>query len=427
MKILPLAAALLSLASASAWAQAPPDAPPTPPPAPINDPLVRRGAYDRPYLLRMGTGSIDVALGGYVDLVGSYLRNDGVSNGFTGEARRFNLFVTSRIANFIRLTSEIEFEHGAQEIALETAAVDLLFHHAFNLRAGILLSPIGRFNLTHDSPLYDVIDRPLVSTRIIPATLSEMGGGFFGALYPGGHKLTYEAYVVNGLGDGVIAAEGTRIAQGKRDDRFSADNNGVPSVVARVGYAAPPRPGRQIELGLSFYSGVYNTYQRDGLTVADPKWLHIVAWDGDFVLGPVTLRGELAYAHIDLPPGLTALHASDQLGLYFEVSGAVFQVARRPAWFRVRLPEFFDQAALFLVARVDYVDLNLNTRTAPAAGGGTAALAAGDETTRLTVGLSLRPVPATALRVCYQHEWRTDPLGNPHRGGGVQLGLASYF
>jgi pheromone shutdown-related protein TraB len=85
-----------------------------------------------------------------------------------------------------------------EEINLETALVDVLFHTAVNLRAGILLSPIGRFNIAHDSPRYDIIERPLVSTEIIPSTLSEVGLGFFGALYPtqfdriyAGHRLDY--------------------------------------------------------------------------------------------------------------------------------------------------------------------------------------------------------------------------------------------
>lgn len=373
------------------------------------EPMVRRGMYDRPYLLRIGSASTDVALGGYFELVGSYLQQNGVSDGFTAEARRFNIFLTSKIADRLRLTSELEFEHGTQGIGLETAALDVLLHHGFNLRGGIVLVPIGKFNIAHDAPLYDVIDRPLVSTLIIPATLSEVGGGIFGALYPGGHKLTYEAYVINGLTDGVVAAEGTRIAAGKQGPRFQKDNNGQPAVSARLGYALPPRRLFRLETALSFYSGTYNTFAADGLTLDDPRWLHILAYDLEASLGPVTVRGELAYARIDLPSSLTERHGAEQLGLYCEAIGTFLQ----------RKLLVFPRAALAAVARLDWVDLNRSSRPSGEP--------LGDETTRLTVGLSFRPAPGTSLRVGYRYEWITDLLGNPVRGGGFQLGMASYF
>ena len=49
-----------------------------------------------------------------------------------------------------------------------------------NYRGGIILSPLGKFNLVHDSPLQDLTERPMVSRFIIPTTLSESGMGFFG-------------------------------------------------------------------------------------------------------------------------------------------------------------------------------------------------------------------------------------------------------
>jgi hypothetical protein len=386
------------------------DLPIGPQPGALRDePQVRRGIYDRPYLMRLGSISNDVAIGGYLDLAGSYLQRDGVSDGFSAEARRFNIFLTSRIADFLRLSSELEFEHGAEEISLEFAALDVLLHHTLNLRAGVLLVPIGKFNIAHDSPLYDVVDRPLVSTRIIPATFSDVGGGLFGTFYPGGHKLTYEAYVINGLQSGVIAAEGTRLAAGKGAGRFEKDNNGQPAVTARVGYATPPRRWFNLEMAGSFYSGAYNQFQGDGLVFDDPRWLHIAAYDAEASVGPVTVRGELAYAWIDLPPALTALHGGNQFGFYGEIIGTFFK----------RSLLMFQRAALLGVLRVDYVDLNRGRRA-----DGTAI---GDETWRLTAGLSFRPVPATSLRVAYLHEWVTDLLGNPGRAGGVQLGIATYF
>ena len=77
-------------------------------------------------------------------------------------------FIYADITEHVKFASEIEIEHGIRgageiEISLEFAHIDYLVNEPFNIRAGILLIPIGKFNLLHDSPLNDLTDRPLVS------------------------------------------------------------------------------------------------------------------------------------------------------------------------------------------------------------------------------------------------------------------------
>ena len=57
--------------------------------------------------------------------------------------------------------SEIEFEDGAKEIGIEFASLDLEFSPQLNLRAGIILNPIGSFNQNHDGPKWEFVDRPV--------------------------------------------------------------------------------------------------------------------------------------------------------------------------------------------------------------------------------------------------------------------------
>ncbi|MFT5859139.1 MAG: hypothetical protein ACI865_001236, partial [Flavobacteriaceae bacterium] len=54
------------------------------------------------------------------------------------------------------MLAELEFEHGTEEIALETALLDFELHSAFNFRAGIILPQIGMFNVNHDSPKWQI-------------------------------------------------------------------------------------------------------------------------------------------------------------------------------------------------------------------------------------------------------------------------------
>jgi hypothetical protein len=46
-----------------------------------------------------------------------------------------------------------------EEITLETAILDFEIHELLTLRAGVILSPLGRFNLAHDSPANDLVER----------------------------------------------------------------------------------------------------------------------------------------------------------------------------------------------------------------------------------------------------------------------------
>src|SRR5687768_5937908 len=63
---------------------------------------------------------------------------------------RFVLLVTHRFSDRIRFVSELELEHAlvegleeAGELELEQAYVDFLLSRSFNLRAGMMLVPVG--------------------------------------------------------------------------------------------------------------------------------------------------------------------------------------------------------------------------------------------------------------------------------------------
>ena len=152
-------------------------------------------------------------VGGYMDIQYRSQRKGSIENGYGGltnnfDQQRFVPFIFADITEHVKFASEIEIEHGIREeggpdreleFGLEFAHIDYLVKEPFNLRAGILLLPIGKFNLLHDSPLNDLTDRPLVSQFIIPTTVAETGAGFYGTIYPGRTgKVDYEFYVTTG-------------------------------------------------------------------------------------------------------------------------------------------------------------------------------------------------------------------------------------
>ncbi len=367
--------------------------------------LAQQGLYDRPFIGSVASTSI----GGYIEGNTNYFVEDGVSEGFSMELRRFNVFLFSQVSPRVRFLAELEFEHGTEEIALETALIDFQVRPELVVRAGIILPPLGFFNQNHDSPQWDFVERPLVSTDIIPSTLSEVGGGIYGRIARGGLLLSYDAYLTNGLGESVVGngVGRTDIPSGKHEELFGEDNNGSPAVSLRL---AARRPSLG-EVGVSYYGGYYNTYRREGIEVDDKRWLGIAALDLGFRVGPAAVRGELAHASIDVPPGMTELFGDRQWGAHLDVVV--------PVW-RPRLLGY-ENATVFAALRVERVDYNAGTFESTG-------LSIGDEVTAIVPGISFRPTAGTVFRANYRYHWTTDFPGNdPARMAGFQLGFATYF
>ena len=366
---------------------------------------VQGSIYRRPFI--GGTGQ--TSIGGYAEGNTNYFVADGVTDGFSMELRRFNIFLFSAIGPRLRFISELEFEHGTEEIALETALLDFQVDPAFVVRAGILLPPIGGFNQNHDSPRWEFVDRPLVSTRIIPSTLSEVGVGAYGRVPLRIGTLTYDAYLTNGLGDGVVQNnEGrTLLAAGKRAEQFEEDNNGSPALSGRL---ALQRRGLG-EVGVSFYSAIYNSFRVEGVTVDARRRLALSAFDANVSVGTLSLRGEIAAARVDVPESLAEVFGSKQWGAHLDAAIPVW----RPKILGLR------NAVLNAALRAEYVDYNTGTFR-------TTARPIRDDVLALVPGLTFHPVAGTVFKVNYRRQWTRDLLGNAtSRLGGYQVGMATYF
>ena len=124
---------------------------------------------------------------------------DGITEGFSMELRRFNVLplLAGQPTRPLHLRAGIRARHRGDRARDRPGR--LAAEPAFTVRAGILLPPVGYFNQNHDSPRWDFIDRPLVSTEIVPATLSEIGVGVLWKALPAGWTLTYDLYLTNGV------------------------------------------------------------------------------------------------------------------------------------------------------------------------------------------------------------------------------------
>lgn len=366
---------------------------------------VQDGIYNRPFIGSVGK----TAIGGYVEGNTNSFVEDGIPEGFGFELRRFNIFLFSNISERVKLISELEFEHGTEEIALETALIDFEVNPALILRGGIILPPIGAYNINHDSPQWEFVERPLVSTEIIPTTLSEVGGGVHGKFFPGSLTLSYDAYLSNGLGDGIVLNEESRthLAGGKSEDQFAEDNNGSPAFSGRLAVSHY----NWGELGFSYYGGVYNTFRIEGDIIDKKRSVNIFAIDYTASIWRAELKGEIAWASIDLQDNLDEVFGEEQWGGHLDIIV--------PVWKPDLLS--YENSVLNVNLRLERVDFNRGTFSST---GGKIY----DETNAIVPGVSFRPTDDTVFRFNYIRRWHKDLVGNPvSKTAGVQFGFATYF
>jgi hypothetical protein len=336
-----------------------------------NRPAVAGGPSDKPHLRESARGTV---IGGYIDH--ELFWND-EKKAF--DQHRFIPFIHGEVSDRIHVMAEIEFEHGGLvkgsgasdgEIKLEFATLDISFAESFTYRGGIVLSPLGKFNLIHDSPLNDFTNRPLVAREIVPTTLAEAGMGFFGTVYPGeATVLGYELYLVNGFNE----AAGARIRSGRGSHK--TDNNEEKSLVGRLNYS----PFLGLDLGGSFHVGAYDD--------AGDHNLSIFAVDASYNRGPFDFMGEFASASVD------GVAADSRSGYYAQVG---YHFLPGP------LPQFPN--SIFTASfRYDHLDLDIS-----------------DET-RLTFGLNFRPEEETVMKLDYEIYDQDEDRS------GLIFSVASYF
>ncbi|MFT3844858.1 MAG: hypothetical protein QM725_07400 [Lacibacter sp.] len=365
--------------------------------------------YNRPFLQ---LGKLPVALGGYAEANYQYLQEDGITEGHQFQMRRLTLFVSSSIAKRIKFLSEIEFEDGTKEINIKFASVDFEFAPLLNLRAGVVMNPIGAFNQNHDGPKWEFVDRPISATQMLPATWSNVGFGIFGKKYTKDWVYAYEAYLTNGFDDKIIdnAENKTFLPASKENkDRFEESFNGSPLFTGKVAVR-----NRNIgELGLSYMGGIYNKYEEDGLELDEKRKVNVYAVDFNTTLPKLNtyINAEWAWVNVNVPDTYTEQFGRKQQGGFIDFVQPVF-----------KKPLFgFDKSVINAALRLEYVDWNKGTFKST---GGNIS----DELFSIVPAISWRPTAQTVIRLNYRYNWQKDILGNPPaKLAGFQFGVSTYF
>ena len=197
-----------------------------------------------------------LSIGGYGEASAIFFvgDNEGPSKrNNVGDLVRFVTYIGYKFTDWIIMNSEIEFEHAttsstttssAGSVSVEFANLDFLLTEPANIRAGLVLMPMGFLNEVHEPPFYFGNLRPEVEQRIIPTTWRELGVGLHGTILPG---LTYRTYAVNSLNAKGFSKTNIRGARQSGNRALFEDLGWT----ARVDYT--PIPGLQV--GGSFFWG----------------------------------------------------------------------------------------------------------------------------------------------------------------------------
>lgn len=387
-------------------------------------------------------------VGGYMDIQFRSQSKASIENGYGGttnsfDQQRFVPFIYADITEHVKFASEIEIEHGIREdstqgveIGLEFAQIDYLVKELFNIRAGILLLPVGKFNLLHDSPLNDLTDRPLVSRFVIPSTMSETGAGFYGTFYPGRtSKVDYELYFTTGPcsydSDGTPRVNEESGTRGSRQRKCPADdgldiNNGK-AIVGRLAFS--PMLGMEVAGSGYFGNGAPNSSYNP---------LSIVAVDWTLQRGPFELIGEAAWAYargnsraitgntIGFAPGslLTGIPGNSGPGIPPQRSSGFYIQGNyhfMPAFLTNLSPKRFGEGSTFTaVIRYDRVNTDLDNFNGTGGSG---------NLQQISFGLNYRPIEDAVFKISYQYQ----PMAfNPNTGqrihdNAIVISAATYF
>ncbi|MBE99680.1 hypothetical protein [Flavobacterium coralii] len=375
----------------------------------VKNALNMDAVYDRPFL---GISKLPVSVGGYAEVNWQRLSTDGVSEGHQFEFRRMTLFVSSTISTRIKFLSELEFEEGGNEIAIEFAAIDMELIPLANLRAGIILNPIGSFNQNHDGPKWEFTDRPISSTEMLPSTWSNAGFGIYGKEYSKDWMCGYELYFSGSFDDRIIDNNLGRTslpASKLNPERFEAINSGIPLFTGKVSV----RNSKYGELGVSYMGGVFNKFEEDGLALDKKRKVDIYALDYNNTLPWIDtfITAEWAWVRVDVPETFGQQYGSRQMGGFADI---VQPIIRRKIldW---------ENASVNLACRFEYVDYNVGKFNETGHN-------IGDQLWSIMPAISFRPSARTVLRLNYRILEATDLIGNPPSlTKGFSFGLSTYF
>jgi len=314
------------------------------------------------------------------------------------DALRGVLYVGYKFTDRIIFNSEFEFEHGrtgtvtgvpqekSGSVATEFMYLDFLLSNPINVRAGMVLIPLGFLTELHEPPTFHGAMKPDVERIILPSIWRDNGAGIFGKPLT---DVEYRLYLVSSLfSKGFSADKG--IAGGRQQGTFSISED--IALTGRIDYRGMPG----LIIGGAFFFGDTGQRQTHDLKATGNRLPDSRAslWDfhAEANIKGLEIRGVYAGGTIG-----DVSQLNQALGLTGTKSiGEEFYGWYLDAGYDI-LPHFIDGTTQALIPYIIYERYNTQEEVPS----GYTADPANDRTTT-TFGISYKPHPLVALKGDYQ-------------------------
>ncbi len=323
-----------------------------------------------------------VTVGGYGEIT---------YNGETGknaemDVQRLVLLFGYKFDDKTQFITEVEFEH-VKEVYVEQAFLQHSLSDNVNLRAGLMLVPMGIVNEYHEPTTFNGTERPSMDGAIIPTTWREIGFGISGK--SDAASLRYQAYFFNGFqstksdGNGLITAGligGSKGLRGGRQKGAKSNFNHA-NFSTKLDYYGISG----LRLGLSGYFGKTQSPNDVADIEGASVGIAMAGLDARYAFKRFSARGQFIYANISDTEAYNTATGKDL--------GSALQGYYVEAGYNL-LPQTKKQE---LISFVRYEDYNTHAGTA-------ADLSVNDAYNRqeVTVGLSYKIARGAVLKADYQ-------------------------
>jgi hypothetical protein len=282
-----------------------------------------------------------VTIGGYGEIVYNQPEGD---NG-TLDVHRLVVLLGYRFSDKVQFVTEIEFEH-VNEVFVEQAFVNYNVSNNLNLRAGLMLVPMGIVNEYHEPTTFNGVDRPAMDHEIIPTTWREIGVGVTGRINSA--SLSYQAYIFNGFKSTNADRSGNI---GGKSGLRGGRQKGIESTINKPNFATKVEyyGVLGLRLGLSGYVGRTQADDEvDHIPGADVG-LSMVGFDARYVKNKFTARGQVVYASLTDTEDYNELTGSDLgstlAGWYAEAAYNILPIENEQKLFAFTRYEQYDTHA----------------------------------------------------------------------------------
>ena len=230
-----------------------------------------------------------MTFGGYAEV----LYNQPESSNGEIDVQRLILLFGYKFDDRTQFVTELEFEH-VKEIYIEQAFVNYAVSNSLNVRAGLMLVPMGIISEYHEPTTFNGVERPSIDNKLVPTTWREIGLGVSGR--SDALSLRYQVYLFNGFlshngTDGLIKGE-NGFRSGRQKGAESVFR--TPNLSMKVDFYGI----NGLRLGLSGYFGKTQAADEVFDTLGSRVGLSMIGLDARYSYRKFTARGQFITSSI---------------------------------------------------------------------------------------------------------------------------------